>query len=86
MVSTGLNCYFAVAENQRWYYVLERMDAPKIAWDWREFAQAYGFFNTFDEALAHLHSRHANPGGYSVHETYSSPDDTERELLAGIRR
>lgn len=82
-MSTGCNCYFTEVQPNEWYYVLEQMDAPKNAWDWREYATAYGPFNTMDQAKNHLHRNHPNPGGYSVHDYDPGDkiDDVERRLF-----
>ena len=63
-MSTGLNCEFIEPVENRWYYVLEDWGSPKGAWDWREYATAYGPFGSFEEARSHLDRNHANPGGY----------------------
>lgn len=67
-MSTGLECQFIESENNKWYYVLENYDAPKNAWDWLEFATAFGPFNSYKIAHSHLGNHHANPGGYSIYE------------------
>ncbi len=69
-MSTGLNCDFIqVTENggkpNEHYYILERGDSPKGGWDWREYAEAYGPFVSFDLAMEHLNKNHSNPGGFS---------------------
>lgn len=63
-MSTGLNCEIIEVEPEKWYYILEHGSAPKNAWDWYEYASAYGPFGSYDAATAHLHDNHANPGGY----------------------
>jgi hypothetical protein len=65
-MSTGLECEFRERKPGEWYYVLEDWDAPKCAWDWREYATAYGPFASEDDANGHLSDNHANPGGYGV--------------------
>jgi len=65
-VSTGLNCTFEEIEPDVWYYALETGMGPKSAWDWREYADAFGPFPTEEIARDHLHRHHANPGGYCV--------------------
>jgi hypothetical protein len=66
-MSTGLNCEFIqVTESgnpDQHYYILEGFDSPKMAWDWREYAQAYGPFATEQIAMEDLRRNHANPGG-----------------------
>ncbi|HSR22743.1 MAG TPA: hypothetical protein VLW53_04280 [Candidatus Eisenbacteria bacterium] len=64
-MSTGLECTFIEVKPGRWYYLLEDWDAPKGAFDWREYATAYGPFDTENEAAEHLDDNHANPGGWS---------------------
>lgn len=65
-MSTNSNCSFLEVKKGEWYYILEDFNAPKNAWDWREYATAYGPFRDFDTAHQHLHDHHANPGGYST--------------------
>lgn len=62
-MSTGLNCTFEEVKKGVWYYVLEQDNAPKNAWNWREYADAYGPFASEELARDHLHRNHANPGG-----------------------
>lgn len=65
-MSTGLNCTLEETAPGVWYYVLETGDGPRNAWDWREYAEAYGPFPNTIVAAEHLHRNHANPGGYSL--------------------
>ena len=44
-MSTGLECDLIEVEPQQWYYVLDQ-GSPRDAWDWREYANAYGPFPT----------------------------------------
>jgi hypothetical protein len=62
-MSTNSNCHFIEVEPGEWYYLLEDSNAPKDAWDWREFATAYGPFADLAKAQQDLHEEHANPGG-----------------------
>ena len=64
-MSTNRECVFIEVEPKQWFYVLENGNAPKDASDWYDFATAYGSFPTFDKALEHLGSNHANPGRFS---------------------
>jgi len=63
-MSTGLECLFFERRPNEWWYLLERWNAPKNAWDWREYADTFGSFPSFEEAHQHLSDHHANPGGY----------------------
>jgi hypothetical protein len=65
-MSTNSNCNFIETEPGVWYYLLEDRNAPKNAWDWREFATAYGPFGGVELAQEHLREEHANPGGWQV--------------------
>jgi hypothetical protein len=67
-MSTGLECFFVETEKDEWYYILESWDTPKLAWNWLDYATAYGSFASFDDAYNHLSDNHANPGGYSKME------------------
>lgn len=65
-MSTNSECRFIEAEPGRWFYALEDSGSPHNAWDWREFARAYGPFDSEKAAGKHLHDHHANPGGSST--------------------
>lgn len=65
-MSTGLNCQLIEPTAGEWWYILENYNAPKTAWDWREYASAYGPFATYDAACEHLSDNHANPGGHEI--------------------
>ena len=80
-MSTGLNCLIIEVEPGAWYYLLEEGNAPKNAWDWREFATAYGPFGDVKQAQTHLTEEHANPGGWWV-DPYK-PERKLDEVLAG---
>lgn len=67
-MSTNSECLFIQVKSDQWYYVLEDYNAPKNAWDWREYATAYGPFRTEDAANGHLCDNHANPGGSTTQE------------------
>lgn len=77
-MSTGLECEFVETQPDTWYYVLQDGDCPVSAWDWREYATAYGPFTTVEAAQEHLRRNHANPGGWS--ETRFDPDKPEANL------
>jgi hypothetical protein len=81
--STGLSCELIEWKPGEWYYILEHGNAPKNAWDWREYASAYGPFSSEEEAHDHLSNNHANPGGYSV-DTYRErgKDEVMDRLIA----
>jgi hypothetical protein len=80
-MSTGLECNFVEVEPNKWYYLLQQSNCPVQCWDWREHADCYGPFTTFDLAQRHLDDNHANPGGYS-REPYSP----ERKLDGVMQR
>ncbi len=65
-MSTNLECHIIEPEPSKWYYVLEDGNAPKNAWDWREYATATGPFSTEQEAQDHLAKHESNPGGLSI--------------------
>lgn len=65
-MSTGAQCEFIEVKPGELYYVLEDSDAPKNAFDWREYATAYGPFPTEDAAQDHLVEHHPNLGGWSI--------------------
>jgi hypothetical protein len=72
-MSTGCECEFVEQESGKWIYRLEHYNAPKNAWDWRENADEFGPFSSFEQAERHLRDNHANPGGYSVHHMKEVP-------------
>jgi len=82
-MSTGLECRFIEVKPGRWYYLLEDWDSPKGAFDWREYATAYGPFSTEDEAVDHLSDNHANPGGWSrlPYQPGFEPDEVLTSLI-----
>jgi hypothetical protein len=87
-MSTGLECEFIEVKPGSWYYLLEGWDAPKMADDWREYANAYGPFQNVEEAQEHLRRNHANPGGYSTssYEPGFEPGPVLAGLLAEAKR
>ena len=82
-MSTNNECEFIEVQPGVWYYILEDYGAPKNAWDWRDDAEAYGPFDTFEAAYEHLGNNHANPGGFSrIHYTEGrKSDETEQKLI-----
>ncbi|HSE44246.1 MAG TPA: hypothetical protein VLA89_02845 [Gemmatimonadales bacterium] len=86
-MSTGFECYFAEVTPGEWFYVLQNWDCPVGAWDWREYATAYGPFTSIEGARTHLRDNHANPGGYSTHEYEPGKelDEVEQKLFADAR-
>lgn len=81
-MSTGLECCLVEWKPGEWYYVLEQGTAPKEAWDWREYADAFGPYPSMEKANEGLRDNHANPGGYSIKEY--SPKLEKDEVLAGL--
>lgn len=87
-MSTNSECLIVQVKADQWFYVLEDRSAPKNAWDWREFASAYGPFPTEDAANEHLRKNHANPGGScteflpeGIAELDLSDDEVLRKLI-----
>lgn len=81
-MSTGLECEFIEPQSGEWYYLLEDGSSPKAAFDWREYASAFGPFSSFESAEKHLRDNHANPGGYVVVEhTEFRMDDVYEGLI-----
>ena len=60
--SSGLECRFYDVKGSGWYYLLQGYNCPAEAWDWREYATAYGPFSSEEAAIQHLDRNHANPG------------------------
>jgi hypothetical protein len=63
-MSSGLNCEFLEAKPGEWYLILEDSSAPKVTWDWHEYATAYGPFETDEDGREFLRDNFSNPGGY----------------------
>lgn len=80
-MSTGLNCLFREHAPSKWYYIIEDWNAPKMAWDWRAFATAYGPFKTREAADDHLDRNHANPGGSNTSRFADTPTDPVLDTL-----
>jgi hypothetical protein len=82
-MSTDQACAFIEVQPGHWYYLLEDWDAPKGAYDWREYATAYGPFGTENKAIEHLSDNHANPGGWSrsPYREGFEPDDVLAQLI-----
>jgi len=87
-MSTNSECSFVEVKRGEWWYVLEDYHAPKNAWDWREYATAYGPFSTLDVATGHLSRNHANPGGWSEspYKPGYKPDDIMKKLMRAANR
>ena len=87
-MSTGLECLFVEREKGKWYYILERYDSPKGAWDWLDYADAYGPFSSEERARKHLYHNHANPGGSSMidHEDYSAFSESQKEKYEDLMK
>lgn len=85
-MSTGYECTF-VRFPQGVYYLLQRWDCPVGAWDWREHADAFGPFQTAEQAKDHLRRNHANPGGYwEDTDNEREPDEVEARLIREAKR
>lgn len=87
-MSTGFECEFIEVEPGKWYYVLQNWDCPVGAWDWREYATAYGPFMSEERTDDHLRRNHANPGGSMTlrYEEGYKPDTVMTELIAHAKR
>jgi hypothetical protein len=86
-VSTGFECLIVEVAPGEWYYLLQNGGCPVGAWDWREYADAYGPFPTEEAADQHLGRYQANPGGFDVQPFDGREvDETMRVLIADARR
>ena len=87
-MSTNSDCEFIEPQPGKWYYILEHTHADKNAWDWRENADCYGPFASYEEAQQHLSDYHANPGGWSTTHYYDgyTSDEMERGLINSASR
>lgn len=92
-MSTGLECEFLWLQANgkpqgEWFYILQDWDCPVGAWDWHEYATAYGPFPTLEVANEHLRHNHANPGGATVDQKPQNPETLPRvtaELIENAR-
>ncbi len=84
-MSTGLECYFFRVKDGV-FYVLQDWNCPVGAYDWCEYATAYGPFTTMDKATQHLSDNHANPGGYSRDDTEREPREVEKRLIEAAKK
>jgi hypothetical protein len=85
-MSTGFACHFVEPVEGEWFYVLQNWDCPVGAWDWREYATAYGPFASEDGPHEHLRRTQPNPGGHSIvtHDRYRA-DKVYEDLFADAR-
>ena len=92
-MSTGLECEFLCLQANgkpagEWFYILQDWSCPVGAWDWHEYATAFGPFDSYEQADAHLRANHANPGGASVSQSPEDPASLSRvtaDLIANAR-
>ena len=77
-MSCQRECRIVEIDPGKWYCILERTDSAKDAWDWKEYAEAFGPFMTAEDTHREL-DRHSNPGGYGL-VPYSPRN---REFYAG---
>lgn len=80
-MSTGLECNFYGVTDTEWYYLLQHGSCPVQCWDWREYATAYGPFESYEVAREHLSDNHANPGGHSTYHPGEFKQDGLLEAL-----
>lgn len=82
-MSTGFACEVIEASPDNWYVVLQNWDCPVGAWDWHEYATAYGPYSSPDVAMDELHKNEANPGGWVKipYQADSKPGDVLRKLI-----
>ena len=78
IMSCQRECRIVEIDPGKWYCILERTDSAKDAWDWKEYAEAFGPFMTAEDTHREL-DRHSNPGGYGL-VPYSPRN---REFYAG---
>lgn len=86
-MSTGFECQVIETAPSKWYVVLQNWDCPVGAWDWREYATAYGPYPSTEVAMNELHRNEANPGGYVSfpYQGAFKPDDVLRKLIENAR-
>lgn len=85
-MSTNSECQFIEIKKGQWYYILENHNAPKNAWDWREYASCYGPFPSLDAAEKHLSDNHANPGGACIIELADGESERDLSMMSEVLR
>lgn len=41
-----MECILIERKNREWYYIIEKLDAPRNAYNWLDYAYAFGPFNS----------------------------------------
>jgi hypothetical protein len=86
-MSTGLECaFYEVEAKGEHFYILQDWDCPAGAFDWMEYATAYGPFRSLADADQHLSDNHANPGGGSMRAYVEGSNATVDALLSAARK
>lgn len=62
----GQELHFVERANGKWFYLLERRDAPKDAWDWLDYAEVFGPFASYEEAAEHEYRSDSDTSGATV--------------------
>jgi len=57
---------FVEVEGGDWFYILEERGAPKDAWDWMDYAEAFGPFKTYEEACDHEYRSRSDTSGSEI--------------------
>ncbi len=84
-MSTGLHCQFVEFYKGGWFLILQDWNCPVRAWDWREYATAYGPFRSEVAVDEYLRRYFANPGGAQiiVYNEELDKDETLKSLIDG---
>jgi len=87
-MNTGLTCFFIERSSGEWYYLLENSNAPKNAYDWRDYASAFGPFKSQAGAREDLNANHPDPGGASIIECdhYSRLSEGQKESYEDLMK
>lgn len=57
---------FAQNSDMQWFYIIEQRTAPKDAWDWQEYADCFGPFETLEEAQDHEYRSDSDTSGAEI--------------------
>ncbi len=87
-MSIGLECCFVERNFGEWYYLLENSTTPKNAYDWRDYANAYGPFKSQDLAHKDLIANHSSLDRFSVinYDHYSRLSVSQKESYEDLMK
>jgi hypothetical protein len=60
------SCLYIEVEPDVWFYLAENEDSPEEAWDWREYATAFGPFDGLGDAMNHRAENRSDISGCEI--------------------